>query len=227
MSELSCFIDESGLVDYQPHSPFYLVTLIFHEQDFSISEQIARLEEVLQHKGLEKEFIHTRPLVRYAEPYRDMSLEERRYLFSQLFLFAKKCPISYHTLLFERKECKTLEELNTRIVRELKALLIDKSEYLNSFEALKVFYDDGQKHLSKIVTAEFGFHAHNLERRHIQPEIYRDYRLAQVADMACCIELTAARFKENLVGRNELAFFSSRREFIKAYLKPLRKKLLS
>jgi hypothetical protein len=223
---LSCFIDESGLTDYQPHSPYYLVSLVFHEQDKPINEQLDKLNEVLKHKSLEQDFIHTRPLVRHADPYEDMSLTDRRYLFSQLFLFSKKCAISYRTLRFDRKECRTLPELDKRIAAELRILLLEKLEYLGKFEQVIVYYDDGQKHLSKVVTDEFSSHLQNLDRRHIDPADYRKYRLAQVADMACCIELTAARFKDNIAGRNELAFFESERGFKKSYLKPLRKKLL-
>lgn len=226
MTVLSCFIDESGLAEWQPHSPYYLVSLVFHEQDKPISGQLANLEAVLANRGLGQGFIHARPLMRSDDPYRDMPLPDRRYVFSQLFLFAKKCDISYRALLFNRKECRTLEELDNRIGRGLRSLLIENAGYFKGFERIVVYYDDGQKHLSKIVTDGFSVQLGSLDRRHIKPEDYRKYRLAQVADMVCCLELTAARIDDNLAGRNEVAFFESAREFKKAYLKPLRRKLL-
>jgi hypothetical protein len=39
--ELSIFIDESGdFGDYMPHSPYYIVTLVFHEQAVNITQDI-------------------------------------------------------------------------------------------------------------------------------------------------------------------------------------------
>jgi hypothetical protein len=89
-----------------------------------------------------------------------------------------------------------------------------------------VFHDQTKDISEQLAELEEVLSYRGLDRRHIEPKVYRNYRLAQVADMVCCIELTAARIKNNLAGRNELAFFGSGREFKKAYLKPLRKKLL-
>ena len=37
MHELSVFVDESGdYGEYRPHSPFYIITMVFHDQTFSI-----------------------------------------------------------------------------------------------------------------------------------------------------------------------------------------------
>ena len=37
MIELSCFVDESGdFGKYEKHSPYYLLTMVFHEQDKTI-----------------------------------------------------------------------------------------------------------------------------------------------------------------------------------------------
>lgn len=34
MKELSVFIDESGdFGAYEPHSPYYIITMVFHDQD--------------------------------------------------------------------------------------------------------------------------------------------------------------------------------------------------
>lgn len=44
MKELSIFIDESGdFGEYDYHSPWYIVTMVFHEQDASIQEPMEYL----------------------------------------------------------------------------------------------------------------------------------------------------------------------------------------
>lgn len=44
MSELSVFIDESSdFGPYEYHAPYYIITLVFHNQSSDISEQIKRV----------------------------------------------------------------------------------------------------------------------------------------------------------------------------------------
>ena len=64
MSELSIFVDESGdFGDYAKHSPFYVVTMVFHDQGVDISKQIEILNENLKNKGYVNVAIHTEPLI--------------------------------------------------------------------------------------------------------------------------------------------------------------------
>ena len=61
MKDLSIFVDESGdFGEYAKHSPFYIITLILHDQSQDISGDIAKLrsefinlgyEDVLQHSS--------------------------------------------------------------------------------------------------------------------------------------------------------------------------------
>lgn len=50
MKELSVFIDESGdFGEYSPHSPYYIITMVFHNQDTSINEALDHLEQELSY----------------------------------------------------------------------------------------------------------------------------------------------------------------------------------
>ena len=52
MRELSIFVDESGDFGfYEPHAPFYLFTLVFHDQSIAIEDQINHLERGLTDIG--------------------------------------------------------------------------------------------------------------------------------------------------------------------------------
>lgn len=54
MKELSIFIDESGdFGEYDYHSPWYIVTMVFHEQEASIQEPMEYLNRELSLLGLE------------------------------------------------------------------------------------------------------------------------------------------------------------------------------
>ena len=58
MKELSIFIDESGdFGEYDYHSPWYIVTMVFHEQEASIQEPMEYLNRELSLLGLENHCI--------------------------------------------------------------------------------------------------------------------------------------------------------------------------
>ena len=80
MSELSIFIDELGdFGPYAPHSPLYLITLVFHDQSRSIAEQIGFLRRKASEAGFnERHNIHSAPLIRRESDYASMSMTDRR-----------------------------------------------------------------------------------------------------------------------------------------------------
>ena len=81
MKEISIFIDESGdFGEYQTHSPYYIVSLVFHEQKDDISENVKFLNEKLSYHNLHNNCIHTGPIVRKEETYQNMDLKESMYI---------------------------------------------------------------------------------------------------------------------------------------------------
>lgn len=105
MSELSIFVDESGdFGTYEPHAPFYLFTLVFHDQRSSIAEQINHLEHGLADIGFGvKHCFHAGPIIRREEDYQNLSITERRKCLNRILTFAKNCDISYITFSVEKK----------------------------------------------------------------------------------------------------------------------------
>lgn len=91
MSTLSIFVDESGNFDpYETHAPFYLLTLVFHDQEKAITNQIRHLEEGLIESGLDtKHCFHSGPIIRREEDYQNLSIVERRRLLNRILTFAK------------------------------------------------------------------------------------------------------------------------------------------
>ena len=72
MKELSIFVDESGdFGEYEKHAPYYIITMIMHDQSVDISNEIWKLNEALKNIGYGNEqAIHTEPLIRRENPYR-------------------------------------------------------------------------------------------------------------------------------------------------------------
>jgi len=96
VKELSVFIDESGDFGlYESHLPFYLVTLLFHDQSVDISENINHLNDKVRQAGLPNYTVHAGPLIRRENEYLHLSLLERKRIFNFLYNFAKTTDITY------------------------------------------------------------------------------------------------------------------------------------
>ena len=124
MSELSLFIDESGDFGlYKPDTPFYIVSMVFHDQRKPITKQMITLDSDLINNNLRASSIHTRPLLRHEGEYRDLTIQEQRYLLSRLYLFTKKCELTYKIFSFDRRICRTSNELERKVSREIVAFI--------------------------------------------------------------------------------------------------------
>ena len=94
LKELSIFIDESGdFGEYAIHSPFYIITMIFHEQSEDIRLAISRLNQELSYLHLDNLCIHTGPIIRKEEIYAEMEIDERRRIFNKMVAFIRQINI--------------------------------------------------------------------------------------------------------------------------------------
>lgn len=78
--ELSIFIDESGdFGPFEKHSPFYVLSLVLHDQSDDITGQLGHIHGALQARGLDANHaIHTGPLIRREQDYYGLPLPDRR-----------------------------------------------------------------------------------------------------------------------------------------------------
>ena len=68
MRELSIFVDESGdFGEYSKHSPYYVISLVLHDQEINISSAIKTLNSELEKLKVQDFCIHTEPLIRKEE----------------------------------------------------------------------------------------------------------------------------------------------------------------
>ncbi len=76
VKELSIFIDESGdFGEYEPHSPYYIIGLVVHEQEKDISALIRTFDHYLQDLGFRDEFVHVGPLIRKEAGYKTLTVQ--------------------------------------------------------------------------------------------------------------------------------------------------------
>lgn len=212
---LSCFIDESGdFGKVDNHNPFYYVALVFHDQDIDITNNIKALDNQIINWDYPLHAIHTGPLVRREDFYINDNRENRRALFNALYHFTRKLDIKYICPKINKQDLDTSEkiELVNKISKAIIAELKSQNEYIQKFDELIVYYDNGQIELTKIITSVFNAMFSNVEYRKVKPI---DYKLLQVADLVCTMELIEDKAERNAFSKSEREFFGTPKEFKK------------
>lgn len=224
MKELSIFVDESGDFGHYntKYAPQYVFSLVLHEQQNSIEEQIKQFEREMFNMGYLNHVVHTSPLIRKEDVYCNLSPNERRSIFIKLFFFAKNLPIKYKTFVFERKQCIDESQLKNRIEIELSRFIELEYEYFSSFDKVILYYDNGQKQLASVLNKVLDDKLVSFGRR-LEVKPYK-YKLLQVADMVCTLELLRIKAENNRLNISEMAIFHSVRDLKKDFLKKLAEK---
>lgn len=219
---LSIFVDESGdFGDFSNHSPFYLVSMVLHEQDRNIEPYLNRLDSCIEKLGIENHAIHTGPIIRKESVYGSVDINTRKALFNVLFNFYRSVPANFICINVKKEEIDVDRILLIKsISREIANAITRNIEYFNSFSRIIIYYDNGQVQLTRILTSIFSSLFENVDFRKVRPA---DYRLFQAADLICTINLI--QLKGNL-SNSEKTFFGSYRDLKKNYIKPLKKKQL-
>lgn len=220
---LSVFIDESGdFGEYNYHSPYYMVSMVLHEQKNDLSNEIRFLDKRISELGFPIHTIHAGPLIRREDFYfRYSDFEKRKSLFNAMYQFTRKCNIRYISPYIRKSECSDFLQMKAKLSKAILMELNRNFEYFNSFDKIIIYYDNGQNELTKILTSVFNILFSNVEFRKVSPS---EYKLFQAADMICTLELLALKAEHNQFTKSEREFFTSERDFKKCRLKEIRKK---
>ncbi len=222
MKELSIFIDESGdFGEYSTHSPYYIITMIFHDQHEDINIAISKLNQELGYLKLNDLCIHTGPIIRKEEVYKEMEIDERRRIFNKMVAFIRQIDIRYKCFHIEKKHILDTVDATGKLSKIISQFIRDNYEEFLSYDDVKIYYDNGQVEVSKILSSVFNAMLPNPIFRKVMPT---EYKLFQVADLLCTMELTRLKMEDNLLSKSEMMFFGNIRDLKKNYLKPLNKK---
>lgn len=222
MKELSIFIDESGdFGEYDHKSPYYIITMVFHNQNDDIQPAVAKLNTELSYLGLEDICIHTGPIIRMEEIYVNMDVVERRRIFNKMIAFIRQIDIKYKCFHVEKKHMADVVEITGKLSKQISQFIREHYEEFLSFDDVKIYYDNGQVEVSKILSSVFNALLPNPIFRKVMPI---DYKLFQVADLFCSLELVKLKLQNNQYSKSEKNFFGHVGDLKKNYLKPLSKK---
>ena len=210
MRELSIFVDESGSDGLSDHH--YLLTVVMHDQSENIADSIAAYEGALRAKGL-------------PDQYSGLDLRARKMLLGSFRVFFRHMPVRYHTFAYATKEFASLEKLAGTMRRDLVNFLFDNLAELQSYDAVKVYYDNGQHSIAESLhrAIEYALSKDAVVYRSAQPS---EYRLSQAADYICTMELTAVKYAEHTATATDEKFFGKWSDFKKGILKETRRKLI-
>jgi hypothetical protein len=220
MKVLSIFVDESGHFDMASKvSPYYLVSFVFHDQSFDITDNLKKLDTYLSEIGYPKHCIHTEPIIRSEGIYETIPPEDRHRLFDALVHFARKSPILYKTFCYRKTLFSDKFSLISRMSRDIATFCRDHLEFLNSFDSINLYYDNGQGEISVTLTSTLSVLLPQITFRRVTPNKYRFF---QVADLICTIRLVEEKYKDKKhLSKSEEYFFRNHTVFKKNYLSVL------
>lgn len=221
---LSVFIDESGdFGAYEHHAPYYLVAMVLHDQDVNIAADIQGMNERMRNLGYDHHAIHTGPLIRRESVYANDTMEARKHLFNILYYFSRKLNFHYICTKIKKSECPDEIVMTAKLSKAIAEEIRSNARVWENFDRVIIYYDNGQIELTKILTSVFSTLYTHVEFRRVEPV---NYKLFQVADLVCTMELLAEKAAGNRFSKSESEFFGGTRDFRKDYLKGFQKKKL-
>ena len=196
MKELSIFVDESGdFGEYDFHSPYYIIAMVMHDQTYDMTGELDKLEKELQYIGYPNHCVHAGPIIRQEQEYRFETIE----------------------IIVDEVEAAG------KLAKQLSGFLRDNMSFFSSYDVVKIYYDNGQIELNKILSSVFNVLFDHVEFRKVIPS---DYRLFQVADLICTLQLLELKCENHNLSNSEKRFFENEQILKKNYIKPLKKKIL-
>ena len=223
MRELSILVDESGSDGLSDR--YYLLTVVMHDQSESIANSIESYEGALRAKGLPGIPFHASPLMNGKDLYSGVDLRMRKMLPGLFRVFFRHMPVKYHTFAYATRQFASPGKLAGTMRRNLVDFLFDNLAELRAYDAVEVYYDNGQRSIAESLhlAIEHALSRDAVVYRSAQPS---EYRLSQAADYICTMELTAIKYAEHAATATDEKFFGKWSDFKKDILKETRKKLI-
>ena len=123
--------------------------------------------------------------------------------------------------MFHKNQFENIFKLEARIARDLSQFIRENLSYFQGFEKVILYYDNGQHELNRILNTVLATQLADYDVRKVLPS---DYRLFQVADLICTLELLKVKMETGQLSNSEERIFHSKRDLTKDFLKGIKKK---
>lgn len=206
MSVLSIFIDESGdFGDYDYHSPYYIISMVYHDQSTDISKPLHSLANQLSSIGYEPDHcIHTGPIIRRENEYEYETIDTRRKIFNYMVTFIKHIDVRFKCFFIEKKHIEDSVEAVGKLSKQIANFIRDHYQEFLSYGTVKIYYYNGQTEVSKLLSTVFNALLPSVLIKRVIPS---DYRLFQVADFICTMELVNLKLEAGALYHNRNTTF--------------------
>lgn len=219
---LSVFVDESGRFQYpDDESPYYIVSLVLHDQADRLDAAAAELEQAFRRLNLSNVCFHAGPLIRQKGPFAFMDWSFRRKIFNSMMAFARNVDYRYHCLVLDKRYVNTREQMLARLSAALSNFLDSVADRFGAFDLVKIYYDCGQTPVTNLLHDNFKDRA-GQRVEFAQAVLPEKYRLFQLADMICSVRLVRQKLENGeRMTESEYKFFGGPRKFRREVLKPI------
>ena len=208
--ELGIFVDESG--DRGGKARYYPLVLVFHDQADSIAEAVTGYEAKLARADLPNIPFHSEPLMNGHKDYEFLDIEQRKVMLAY-----------FSSFVYRRSQFEDPARLMERMGRDISSAVVEHLDFFQSFDDVKVYYDNGQDIVKQALDRSVGkVLSKGVVRR--RKTSMTDYRLEQVADYLCTIELALVKYEAKENGETYNKFFGGIGSFKRNWLKQARGK---
>ncbi len=128
----------------------YLLTVVMHDQSENIANSIAAYEgRPSRQWGLPDIPFHASPLMNGKDQYSGLDLRTRKMMLGSFRVFFRHMPVKYHTFAYATKQFASLDKLAGAMRRDIVNFLFDNLAELQSYDMVKVYYDNGQRSIAE------------------------------------------------------------------------------
>lgn len=135
--------------------------------------------------------------------------------------FTRQLDISFKTFHIEKKHILDTIEASGKLSKQISAFIRRNYKEFLAYNKIKVYYDNGQIQVSRILSSVLNAMLPDVEFRKVLPS---DSRLFQVADLICTLELIRIKMDSKTLSKHELDFWGKESVFRKNYLKEVYRK---
>lgn len=225
---LSIYVDESGnFGDAGDPARYCMVTLVFCDDGIDISSFVDEYRNGVYNAGADPDTMafHTAPLIRQEDQFAAMNRHTRGKIFYQMLSFARKCDLQYTSIWLDTKFVSSDSQIVNNLKSQLAELMMTHRDEFAAVEAMRLYYDAGQKGVTRILEAIQENCLTPIEV--VQGVLQKDHLLLQVADFLCTIKLIERRLEDGVpFNSSERRFFGSPRDFKRNVLRKIASKEL-
>lgn len=155
--------------------------------------------------------------------YEFLNIEQRKAMLAYFSSFVRRLSIPYTTFVYRRSQFEDPARLMERMGRDISSAMVEHLGFFQSLDDVKVYYDNGQDTAKQALDRSVEKILSKGAVRHRKTQM-TSYRLEQVADYLCTIELALAKHEAKEDGETYNKFFGGIGSFKRNWLKQARSK---